>query len=271
MIKKLGMAEHEQVMQFLSGDAAFNLFTIGDIEAFGYDSDFQELWGDYAENGELRGVLLRLFHNYIPYGVEDFDAAAFTEIINRDLELEMVSGKAEIAEKFSKLPPLAGGTQDTLFFAQLQPADLNQYPEHMQQLSRVKKATLEDLDRILALRAQIPTFSQSPSNRDSLLKSMEKGISRTFYMEDEQERMISAASTAAENSLSAMVVGVCSLPEFRKQGLASLCMMALCKELLAEGRSLCLFYNNPEAGAIYKRLGFRDIGHWCMYKTVKGE
>ncbi|MGA0633387.1 GNAT family N-acetyltransferase, partial [Bacillus thuringiensis] len=27
-----------------------------------------------------------------------------------------------------------------------------------------------------------------------------------------------------------------------------------------------LFYNNPTAGRIYKRLGFKDIGMWTMYR-----
>ncbi|TKI86654.1 GNAT family N-acetyltransferase, partial [Bacillus cereus] len=33
-----------------------------------------------------------------------------------------------------------------------------------------------------------------------------------------------------------------------------------------ESRTLCLFYNNPVAGRIYKRLGFKDIGMWTMYR-----
>jgi predicted GNAT family acetyltransferase len=61
-----------------------------------------------------------------------------------------------------------------------------------------------------------------------------------------------------------MIVGVCSHPEKRNQGLASLCMEALCHDILAEGKTLCLFYDNPKAGSIYKRLGFKDIGLWSM-------
>jgi hypothetical protein len=29
---------------------------------------------------------------------------------------------------------------------------------------------------------------------------------------------------------------------------------------------LCLFYDNPLAGAIYHRLGFETIGRWGMMK-----
>ena len=50
----------------------------------------------------------------------------------------------------------------------------------------------------------------------------------------------------------------------RGQGLASACMRVLCRRLLENRDAVCLFYDNPAAGRIYKRLGFRDIGFWAM-------
>ena len=35
-------------------------------------------------------------------------------------------------------------------------------------------------------------------------------------------------------------------------------------DLLKEGKSLCLFYDNPKAGSIYHRLGFENIDRWTM-------
>jgi predicted GNAT family acetyltransferase len=31
-----------------------------------------------------------------------------------------------------------------------------------------------------------------------------------------------------------------------------------------EGIQPCLFYDNPAAGSIYRRLGFEDIGPWHL-------
>lgn len=64
--------------------------------------------------------------------------------------------------------------------------------------------------------------------------------------------------------MSAMIVGVATHQAFREQGLASRVMAQLCADLLHEGKSLCLFYDNPHAGVIYKRLGFQDIGSWTI-------
>ena len=35
-------------------------------------------------------------------------------------------------------------------------------------------------------------------------------------------------------------------------------------DLLNEQKTLCLFYDNPEAGAVYHKLGFKTIGKWKM-------
>ena len=53
MMKKVSKQDHEQVMAFLSEEPSINLFIIGDIEAFGYDTDFQELWAEYNDQEEI--------------------------------------------------------------------------------------------------------------------------------------------------------------------------------------------------------------------------
>ena len=66
MMRKLTKKDHEQVFAYLKEEAALNLFIIGDIEAFGYDTDFQELWGVFKENGTLKSILLRFHDSFIP-------------------------------------------------------------------------------------------------------------------------------------------------------------------------------------------------------------
>ena len=70
MMRKLTKKDHEQVFAYLKEEAALNLFIIGDIEAFGYDTDFQELWGVFKENGTLKSILLRFHDSFIPYSKE---------------------------------------------------------------------------------------------------------------------------------------------------------------------------------------------------------
>ncbi|MGD7009643.1 GNAT family N-acetyltransferase [Metabacillus sp. 84] len=260
MIRQLTAEDHEQCYAFVAKKPAENLFFIGDIEAFGYSEPFQKIWGDFDDKGTLRGVLLKYEINYIPYADGDFDAEGFAEIMKGDPEWRMLSGLEEVTRK---LEPFLDRTiqKRVLYYAKCD--KLEQIAERESYVA-VKRAVLEDAERIIDLYRQIDEFTSGSDNAESRRRNMEKGVSRTCYVE-ENGLMVSAASTAAENTLSAMIVGVCTLNEHKRKGYATRCMLKLCKEVLEEGRELCLFYDNPEAGKIYKRIGFKDIGKWTMY------
>ncbi|HET7578367.1 MAG TPA: GNAT family N-acetyltransferase [Bacillales bacterium] len=261
MIRKLTEKDHEKVMAFLSDEAAFNLFIIGDIENFGYDSDFQEIWAEFDGEGGIQAVCLRYYQNFLVYAKGDFDAAVFADIMLQGAGPDVVQGKVDVMTRFDQLPGISFGKQRSMFFAELKDTAQLDEPEIP---ARFKKAGVEDVDRLLGLRSQIAEFTITASSRDSLVRGIESGAGRTFFIEENGE-IFASASTTAENTYSAMVVGVATRPDSRRKGYASLCMSALCREVLDEGKTLCLFYDNPEAGTIYKRLGFRDIGMWKMY------
>jgi predicted GNAT family acetyltransferase len=64
-----------------------------------------------------------------------------------------------------------------------------------------------------------------------------------------------------------MVVGVGTLPSERKKGLAGSLVAKLCEDFLNEGKQfLCLFYDNPEAGSIYRKIGFTELGNYILLK-----
>ena len=129
----------------------------------------------------------------------------------------------------------------------------------------ISTAGPEDVDRIIELRASIEEFFPNPNAREIFLQSLKSGTGRTYYVEKDG-KMAASASTAAENSQSAMIVGVCTHKDYRRKGLATAVMQKLFKDVMDEGKLLCLFYDNPEAGRIYKRLGFVDIGMWTMFR-----
>ncbi|MFC0297186.1 GNAT family N-acetyltransferase [Geobacillus jurassicus] len=261
MIRRLTAEDHQQVFSFLRQDPSFNLFIIGDIESFGYDADFQDVWGQFDDAGSLKAVLLRYYDSFIPYAPDDFDADGVARLIRETARSSSIqlSGKAEIAKQFEGRLPL--GRKRTLYFCECQ---TDEYARQENGSFAVKQAGLADVDRILDLRRRIPEFETRPSSRDMLVKGMETNSARTYYIEQDG-RMVATASTSAENSLSAMIVGVCTDQEHRGKGYASAIVAKLVCDLLAEGKMPCLFYDNPDAGRIYRRLGFRDIGLWAMY------
>jgi predicted GNAT family acetyltransferase len=259
MIRKLTKHDHEQVFSYLQQEPSFNLFLIGDIEAYGYEQPFQELWGDFTEDDLLRGVLLRYHDSFIPYTKETMDVEGFSEMMRKQKDVKL-SGKTSIAEQFEGKLPL--GERRDMYFCECLNGKLALTPtQHIE----VKLATLSDVDRIIALRTQILEFQTTAQAREILKQQIETNTGRTFYIEDKGE-IVACASTAAENSLSAMIVGVCTHKKSRKKGYASYILSEIIHSITAEGKTLCLFYDNPEAGRIYKRLGFQDIGTWTMYR-----
>lgn len=263
MFKKCTAEDNELIMEYLLEEKAMNLFFIGDIEVFGYDSDFQDIYAQYDKEGHIEGVLLRYQNTYIPYSKKDIDLSQFVKIISEDPKLLMISGKEEIINRFQRILPL--GKEKLMYFSELKEGTT--LPDNSYDYE-VKKATIEDVDRIFALKEKIEEFDIQPSSKDSMRRSFKTNSGRTHILEVDGE-VVSCASTTAENTYSAMVVGVCTHPSIRQKGYASVVMTQLCNELLSEGKSLCLFYDNPKAGKIYKRLGFQDIGMWKMVYAKK--
>jgi predicted GNAT family acetyltransferase len=260
VIRKLTEQDHPQVLAFLSEEPSINLFIIGDIEAFGYSSEFQEIWAEFAEQNTIKAVLLRFHQSFIPYAKGEFDPSGFVSIMKRYTQPISLSGKSDIVAKFEASSDLLLGKKRVMFFAECLTDEFLYADDEVV----VKKASIEDVDQIIELRKTIDEFHVKNDARDILIQSIESNSSRTYFTVANGV-ITSCVSTAAENSISAMIVGVCTRKEYRCKGLATAIMQKLFQDVLDEGKTLCLFYDNPAAGRIYKQLGFKDIGMWTMH------
>ena len=250
-------------MRYLLREPAYNLFIIGDVENYGFDRDFQELWGEFTPEG-LNAVLLR-YYSYLIISSKgaDYDISGLADIA-RGLDFKMLSGKEEalrpLAEKLGltdiRVQYLAElTTPDSLL--PIGPGD-------------VEYLTTENYREVLELHRSIEEFNIFEVNEEAFLRPVKDGTGRTCFIRKDG-RPVSAASSTAETGRMAMVVGVGTLKDYRKRGYASLCVSALCRPLLREGKTAYLFYDNPDAGRIYRRLGFREIGAWLSARAGKDD
>ncbi|SDE92148.1 hypothetical protein SAMN04488126_1305 [Bhargavaea beijingensis] len=265
MIRQLLEADRQETMAFVGVQPAENLFIIGDIEAYGFDDPIQALWGDFGKDGVMRGVLLKFTDNYIVWAPGDFDAAGFAGIINADPSFRFLSGIEPIVREVEPYLDRKPDNPRVLHYAKCDTAaGLPAIPQEIM----VRKAVPDDASALIDQMYAIPEFADGEYSVCHKRRTLKEGTARAWLIE-EKERIISSASSTAENTMSAMIVGVGTIPGYQQQGLASYCMSALCRELLEEGKMLCLFYDNPAAGRIYKRIGFRDIGKWCMWTYAR--
>ncbi|MGN7476248.1 GNAT family N-acetyltransferase [Solibacillus silvestris] len=262
MIRKLKNTDHDLVMELVEKKPAENLFIIGDIEAYGFESDIQDLWGQFDDE-RLIAILLRYDQNYIPYSNGDYDVAGFARIINENKGQIEISGlrhlvlplrqyierhiRRDSETYYAKCTELSVPISD-LDFSDVTYLQPHEYVENIEMLS------------------SIPEFSTGTFSVEARERAEKFKTGRTYMIRDAQGVMVSSASTTAENSQSAMIVGVGTRPGYEKKGYATHAMLKLCRDLFAEGKTVCLFYDNPAAGSIYKRIGFVDIGFWSMIR-----
>ncbi|MDE6638957.1 MAG: GNAT family N-acetyltransferase [Acetatifactor sp.] len=136
----------------------------------------------------------------------------------------------------------------------------------------IRRLGKEDVAEVIDLLSDIQEFSRTykKDEREEQIRRMAEEMTRgskTVMGGFLDGRLIATASTSAENSKSAMVVGVATDIDFRGKGYASAVVSALCRDCFERGKKyLCLFYDNPVAGRIYNRIGFRELGQYGMLR-----
>lgn len=265
MIRKLVEEDNNKLMKLVMDEPEYNLYIIGDVENFGYNQNFLELFGEFDDDGVLSAVLVRYFSIFMLYAKCSFDIYEFVNIIKNCDNIGSIVGKTEIVSQFEKTS-LGFNKSELHHFAVLK--EINPSFKIDTKIV-VRKVTIEDVERVINLKNSIKEFSRGSNNfKEILLNDLKAGATHGYYVEVDGN-IVSYAQTSAENSKSAMVVSVMTDEKYRKKGLASACIKVLCNDLIKQQKTLCLFYKNPEAGAIYKRIGFNEIGLWSMYMKQK--
>lgn len=261
MFRKVSETDHDAIFSFLTRRPAQNLFILGDIEAYGYETAFQEVWAYFAPSGEVRTVLLRYYGSYV-FSTETGEGSEdVLRLLLANTAWTVLQGDYATLINFQlQVGYIPSKTREFYFLERRVGAER---PE--MNTMDVCVATVDDIEPLFRLRRSIDEFDVAATTRESLTQTIETKSGMHYYIADSEGHFIASASTAAENSVSAMVVGVCTNMYHRRQGFATKCLSALCDTYDRRGKTLCLFYDNPSAGRIYQRLGFRDIGKWMQF------
>jgi ribosomal protein S18 acetylase RimI-like enzyme len=133
----------------------------------------------------------------------------------------------------------------------------------------VRRAALADLDALLYLQeayereevlTPIHEFNRAAC-RASLVRALERQI---VFAAEEDGILVGKAGTNARGFGVDQVGGVYTLPERRGRGVARVLMAALLAEFESSGKKPALFVKptNAPARALYRNLGFEDIGDY---------
>ncbi|WP_028974201.1 GNAT family N-acetyltransferase [Spirochaeta cellobiosiphila] len=245
--------EHKEfLLKHLKESPAFNCFLIGDLENHSLEEDYLDIWVDSLKEPP-QVYLLKYFDNYVVSG--EGDMAAAYEVLKTQ-EPRMLSGPQNSVTLLNQY--LKSDQFQTLYLAEARSTSVERPKDIHSHL-----ATPEDLDDLFDFQKSIKEFSGSLSKREHYGQDILKGSGRIAFIRD-KERIVSTAQISAENSMNGMLIGVATDPHYRKKGYATVNILAICEDMFKEGKSAILFYDNPEAGRLYKKLGFQDIGLWMM-------
>jgi len=263
-MRQLRETDREAILSYISDEKEMNLFLIGDMECFGVDSETVSFYVTQKE-GLWDALTLRYLDNYIIYSKnEEYQTDEIVEFL-RTREIDCISGKLSVIKRITPFFPQF--TLKPTFLSRcnqitVQPGETRE--------SNIRKLTPEDVHDIVNHYLQIEEFSKTYKGKEekeisALRLNMEHdGI---YYGAYENQELVSVGGTAASNTMGAMIVGISTLPEYRKKGYASSIVKTLCEETLLEGKEfLCLFYDNPDAGSIYRRIGFRELGEYALFR-----
>ena len=82
MIIKLDRSYHSQLIRYLKAEADFNIFTLGDIDTYGYNSNFFNIWAQIDSLGQFRGVLVKYYDTLMFYSRDEYNVFEFSNLIN---------------------------------------------------------------------------------------------------------------------------------------------------------------------------------------------
>ena len=131
-------------------------------------------------------------------------------------------------------------------------------PEHSW---HIREAIPSDAGRIYRMRQEIWEFGPPMPLKD-MHRMLAAGENHTFFVADERGHVMASATLTARSAYGAVVVSVMTHPAHRGKGLAAALTCHISKRVTDNGGKLVLFYDNPVAGHIYQKLGYRTDGQW---------
>ncbi len=248
--------DKEVLLDFLKKSPSENCFFIGDIENFSFEEDFIDMWRIEKE-GSITSLLLKYFNYYLISSIDSSDLKVICDKIKTDPKAITVSAVDSVIESIKPYFNFKNVKKTAL--AELSNKNFN----YIEPVITPQNAKIEDLNDIFEFLKTIDEFDVDEKSRESFGQEVKTNTGRMCFIKD-KGKVVSTAAITAENSLNGTIVGVATDANYRNRGYAMSSVTNLCKGMIENNKKVILFYNNPDAGKLYKKIGFKDVGSWSM-------
>ncbi len=261
-MRKLRETERGCILDYVMAEPEINLFFIGDIENYGIESD--EVGVYVYEDGEnWDSLVLKYFDNYIIYSHNDTFLVDPIIAFLKNKIIDSMNGKASIMRRIAPFfPKMRLDIQYMLRCNHVAKSSI------MVTDAELRILTCADAEQIVDLYITVEettirfeeTRSKKIAERRANLRR--GGFAMGMFWDDE---LVSVAEISADSEKSGMIIGVATHPDFRGKGYSTVTTTALCEEAFKRGKEfLCVFYDNPNAGRIYKKIGFEEMDKYAL-------
>jgi len=238
----------------------YNLFMIGDLETMGLGAEGLFYWGQFSPQRELIGVAMRYRVNWCFYANTDCDLRAFAGLADDYPHSRVINGHPDQVDPIvARLERYTVRELHASYYCRMPLDTALPAPAWP-----TRRATLADVKALAELYSEAGIMRR---DADDIRRKLQEG---RIVVVQGGDQIVSSVLTNIETHQAAMIGGVFTPEPLRNRGYASAAMTHLCAELIAEGKQPCLFYDNPAAGSIYRRLGFEDIGPWHLVLLEPG-
>ncbi|MGD6968262.1 GNAT family N-acetyltransferase [Rossellomorea vietnamensis] len=256
-LKKLTITSHQDVIKLFGEDGVHYHFLIDGLKKSNYEGDFN-VFGEYQDN-LLVSLLINNYNNISYFSQSDRDISIYKELL-RELDYTKLSGPSSFMGKFL---PYVHPKADTLSYLGV----VKNVSESRKLGKPIKVIQTEDeIGMQYDLLLSTNEFTESlPKEKEEYVQNEYKRIKetsdRTVYLEVDG-KMVSSCATIAEDINSAIIIGVVTNPHYRNKGYGTDILIGLFQMLLEEGKYPYLFYNNPAARSVYKKIGMTEVCEW---------
>lgn len=253
-IRKLTAQDREAVLTYLADEPSHTTFLVADIRDYGFNDKRFVLWGAVSseEHEPFEYVFCRFYDCILVYSKSDSpDVSWICRFLDDNkIVFRTLSGKESLVMPF--VEQIDFGKEHRCYLAELRQEN---FMPHVDERIITEWATVQDTGEIFRLRTSMKEFQDILMPIEQLADLLETGKGRVLNIR-EQGRI---AGSATESCLG-RIGYVCTAEEFRGYGYASLLVSKLSETILAEGLVPSLGCENPVAGRIYQRIGFREVG-----------
>ncbi|MFI3257790.1 MAG: GNAT family N-acetyltransferase [Spirochaetales bacterium] len=272
MITQLTSKDIPAIKDYLSQDAEQNLFFLADIENYSLDdSENIEVFANVPEHTSEQWdfLLLRYFTVAIIYSRHNhFNVDTAVRILKTFPILDSIGGKDEIVCPLKDFFPTYRFRPCTLLTCTRKTLQNHTLPVN----SDVKLCTVssDESDDLVDFYLSIDEFAKNYAGqeerfRERTRENLKKDSTAYVFKDIHNKKIIASVQAGAQCSTGTMLLGIATHNMYRKRRLATNLILHACADQFQKGRDfISLFFDNPDAESLYKKVGFSNIGTYSV-------